>query len=154
MIEVAAAAPSDLDAVRVLFRAYQAWLGLSLNFQDFEGELAALPGKYVPPRGALLLARADGAIAGVVALRPLEKSICEMKRLYVAGAFQRLGIGRVLTSAVIEAARAAGYRAMRLDTLASRMPAAVALYRGLGFVEIPAYIHNPEPDALYLELAL
>jgi putative acetyltransferase len=152
-IEISAATAADLDSVRALFRAYQGWLGISLEFQDFAAELAGLPGKYAPPAGALLLARVGAQIAGVVALRPLAPGRGEMKRLYVLPDFQGCGIGRALAAAIIEAARTAGYRAMRLDTMA-RMTAAVALYRALGFVEIAPYIFNPEPDARYLELAL
>jgi ribosomal protein S18 acetylase RimI-like enzyme len=152
-VVIEAATPADLDAVRGLFRAYEAWLGISLDFQDFEGELAGLPGKYAPPAGALLVARSDAALAGVVAMRPLDDGRCEMKRLYVAGGFQGRGIGRALAVAILDAGRAAGHRAMRLDTMA-RMTAAVALYRSLGFVDIPAYVFNPEPDVIFLERAL
>jgi putative acetyltransferase len=152
-IVVAAATATDLDTVRTLFRAYQGWLGISLCFQGFDEELAGLPGKYAPPSGALLLARVEADIAGVVALRPLEPGLCEMKRLYVPPDFQGRGIGRALAVAIIDAGRRAGYRAMRLDTMA-RMAAAVALYRALGFVEIAPYTYNPEPDVRYLELTL
>jgi putative acetyltransferase len=145
---------ADLDTVRALFRAYQNWLGISLEFQGFEDELAGLPGKYAPPQGALLLARDGAQVAGVVALRPLDEAgLCEMKRLYVLPDFQGRGIGRALAVAIIDAGRRAGYRAMRLDTVA-RMAAAVGLYRALGFVEILPYTYNPEPDVLYLEHAL
>jgi ribosomal protein S18 acetylase RimI-like enzyme len=89
----------------------------------------------------------------VVALRPLKAGLCEMKRLYVLPDFQGRGIGRALAVAIIDAGRRAGYRAMRLDTVA-RMSAAVGLYRALGFVQIPPYIYNPEPDVLYFERVL
>jgi ribosomal protein S18 acetylase RimI-like enzyme len=147
------AGPDDLDAVRDLFRAYERWLGISLEFQGFAAELAGLPGKYAPPAGALLVARDPAGLAGVVAMRPHAPDLCEMKRLYVRPAHLGRGIGRALAGAIVAAGRRAGYRAMRLDTMA-RMTAAVALYRSLGFVEIPAYTHNPEPDVLYFERAL
>jgi putative acetyltransferase len=151
---VTEATAADLDTVRALFRSYQNWLGaISREFQDFEGEIAGLPGLYAPPRGALLLARNGARVAGVVALRPLEAGLCEMKRFYVLPDFQGRGIGRALATAIIDAGRCAGYRAMRLDTV-SRMAAAVGLYRALGFAEIPPYTHNPEPDVLYFERVL
>jgi putative acetyltransferase len=147
------ATATDLDVVRALFRAYQDWLGISLEFQDFEREFAGLPGNYASPQGALLLARDDEQVAGVVALRPLEAGLGEMKRLFVLPDFQGRGIGRALAVSIIEAGRRAGCRAMRLDT-AARMAAAVRLYRALGFVEIPRYTYNPEPDVLYFERVL
>ena len=149
------AASADLDAVRALFREYEDWLGISLCFQGFDAELAGLPGAYAPPRGALLVARADprSPIMGVVAMRPLAADCAEMKRLYVRPDHWGRGIGRSLAVAIIDAACAAGHRAMRLDTMA-RMTAAVALYRSLGFVEIPPYTYNPEADVIYFERAL
>jgi GNAT superfamily N-acetyltransferase len=151
---VDAAGPDDLAAARRLFRAYADWLAVDLCFQDFERELATLPGAYSAPEGRLLLAKVGGEAAGCVALRPLEPGICEMKRLWVEPGFAGFGLGRELAEAIIQAARDAGYRRMRLDTLPGRMPAAQHLYGTLGFVEIPPYYHNPHDGVVMLELAL
>lgn len=146
--------PEDMAVVRELFGEYARWLGFSLAYQGFEEELAGLPGKYAQPAGRLLLARAGEAVAGVVALRPLEAGICEMKRLYVRPAFRGERIGEALIERVIAEARAIGYRAMRLDTIVGKMPAAIALYRARGFVDIPAYYPSPVPGTAYMELRL
>jgi GNAT superfamily N-acetyltransferase len=151
---VDATGEDDLAAARRLFRAYADWLAVDLRFQDFERELATLPGAYAPPRGRLLLARVGGEAAGCVALRPLEQGICEMKRLWVEPGFAGFGLGRDLALAIIEAAREAGYQRMRLDTMPARMPAAQHLYGTLGFVEIAPYYHNPLDGVVMLELAL
>jgi ribosomal protein S18 acetylase RimI-like enzyme len=144
---------ADMDTVRALFREYQSGLGVSLCFQDFETELAGLPGKYADPSGCLLLAEADGKAAGTVALRALEDGICEMKRLYVRPAARGLGLGRKLAASVVDEARKRGYRVMRLDTL-PQLGAAIGLYRTMGFVEIGNYCANPIPGARFFELAL
>ena len=144
---------ADMDTVRTLFREYQAGLGVSLCFQDFETELAGLPGKYADPSGCLLLAEADGKAAGTVALRDLGDGICEMKRLYVRPAARGLGLGRRLAASVVDEARKRGYRAMRLDTL-PQLKAAIGLYASMGFAEIGNYCDNPIPGARFFELAL
>ena len=144
---------ADLEAIRGLFRAYAASLGFSLEYQGFGDELADLPGKYAPPSGALLLARAGGEAAGTVALRRLEDDICEMKRLYVRDEYRGRGIGRVLAEGVIVRAAKVGYTRMRLDTI-STMSSANSLYDSLGFAEIPQYRPNPIPGARYFELKL
>lgn len=150
---------TDLDDVRALMRRYQTWvneaLGLDLCFQSFDDELAALPGKYVSPSGNLWIARSTDTRAplGCVAVKALTESECEMKRLWVEDAAKGTGLGRALAETSIEFAKQAHYRTMKLDTL-KRMPAAVSLYRKLGFVETSAYVHNPEPDVLYMALEL
>lgn len=149
------ARPDEMDAVRALFREYESWLAFDLCFQSFEAELAALPGRYAPPSGRLLLAEVGGEVAGVIALRAFdEDGVCEMKRLWVRPVFQGHGVGRALAERLVAEARAIGYRAMRLDTLPDRMKSANALYDSLGFRDIPAYYANPLPGVRYMELAL
>jgi ribosomal protein S18 acetylase RimI-like enzyme len=151
------ATPPLLDATREIFREYAAQLGVDLCFQDFETELADLPGEYAAPRGALLLATVDGEVAGCGALRPLADvdyaNACEMKRLYVRPAFRRFGIGRVLAQALMDRGIQAGYSNLLLDTL-DDMEAARGLYASLGFEEIAPYYFNPIPGAHYLKAAL
>lgn len=148
-----AAGAADMATVRALFLEYRDWLGVDLCFQGFDEELATLPGLYAPPRGGLWFGTVAGAVAGVVAIRPLKDGVCEMKRLWVRPGQRGLGLGRRLAEASVAAAREAGYRAMCLDTL-GHMSAARALYEGLGFREIPAYYDNPLDDVRYLELDL
>jgi len=149
--------PQTIEACRELFREYASALGIDLWFQNFDAELADLPGDYAPPGGCLLLAWCDGELAGCVALRPLpeadESNACEMKRLYVRRAFRRFGLGRLLAEALIDRAQAIGYSAILLDTL-DDMEAARELYASLGFVEVPPYYFNPIPGAHYLRAAL
>lgn len=147
------------DIARTLLREYQASIDTDLCFQSFEQELAVLPGKYAPPRGTLLIAwmqAHDGTQTpvGVIAMRPLADDICEMKRLYVRPAGRGHNLGRRLIETLISAARAAGYRKMRLDTLTDRMGHAIDLYRKLGFYDIPPYFDSPLPNELFLELDL
>ena len=144
---------SESEEVRALLREYAAALPFELDFQDFDRELAGLPGAYTPPRGALLLARVDGEAAGCVALRPLAENACELKRLFVRPAARGLGLGRRLTTAIVSEARRLGYARMRLDTTPG-MEAAQALYAELGFVETAPYRHNPVPGTRFLELEL
>lgn len=146
-----------LDAAREIFREYAAGLGVDLCFQQFDEELAGLPGDYAAPRGALLLATVDGKVTGCCALRPLDTAdypnAAEMKRLYVRDAFRGIGLGRQLVEATLDAARQAGYASVLLDTL-DDMEAARTLYEDLGFAEIPPYYHNPIAGAHYLKVDL
>lgn len=150
-------AAAEFDAARAILREYARSLPVDLGFQSFEQEVAALPGDYAPPRGTLLLAWADGQLAGCCGLRPLDgvdyPNACEMKRLYVRPAFRRLGLGRQLAEAIMDAARLAGYATILLDTL-DEMEAARTLYEDLGFVEVPPFYHSPIAGAHYLKAAL
>lgn len=145
--------PAFTDAVRTLFMEYAESLDFELCFQDFEHEVETLPGKYAPPTGRLLVAMDNEQVAGCVALRKLSQDVCEMKRLFVRPEFRHLKLGRTLAQAVIGEARQLGYKRMRLDTVPA-MQAAIALYRSLGFREIPAYTQNPVPGAIFMELEL
>jgi len=148
-----ASTDAQVSAIQHLFREYEADLNINLDFQHFETELATLPGRYGPPAGALLLALDGEVAAGSVALRKLSAGICEMKRLFVRPSFRGRGLGRRLAWAIIATAKRRGYRTMRLDTL-TRLTAASALYRSLGFVRITPYYKNPLPDVVYWELYL
>lgn len=149
-----AASAADLDAAARLFREYAAGLPIDLGYQGFEAELAGLPGAYAPPGGALLLAAdAAGRAVGCVAVRAIGPGVCEMKRLYVAPEARGGGLGRALAARIIGEARKLGYREMRLDTLPT-MTGALAVYRRLGFEEIPAYYATPVADTVFLALAL
>jgi putative acetyltransferase len=149
-----AESPAQIAQARELFLEYAKSLGFSLCFQNFDKELANLPGDYSPPDGRLLLVEYDGHLAGCVALHKLEESICEMKRLYLRPAFRGKGLGRAIADRIIEEARQMGYQRMRLDTVEPVMKDAVAMYRRIGFREIAPYCTNPIAGALYMELAL
>jgi putative acetyltransferase len=172
--------PHEIEATQAIFRDYAASLDIDLCFQNFDEEVATLPGDYAEPRGALLLAlvdaegsgtraeqidapmirRAQGGmayVAGCCALRPLDTAdypnAAEMKRLYVRPPFRGLGLGRQMAEAMLDAARGAGYACVLLDTL-DDMESARALYEDLGFVEVPPYYHNPIAGAHYLKADL
>lgn len=168
MTAAEATAPPEITLVRVeslelieqareLLREYAASLAIDLCFQNFEAELASLPGEYAPPSGQLLLAFVDSALAGCGGLRALNDvdyaNACEMKRLYVRPALRRFGLGRVLAEALLDEARRAGYSVMLLDTL-DEMESARGLYATLGFEEIAPYYFNPIPGAHYLKAEL
>jgi len=139
---------------RELFQEYAQSLGVNLCFQNFEQELAGLPGHYAPPDGRLLLAEYDGQLAGCVALHKWEDGVCEMKRLYLRPSFRGKGLGRAIAEKIIVEARGIGYRRMRLDTIEPLMKDAVEMYRKLGFREIAPYRPNPIAGAMYMEFQL
>ena len=145
----------DLAATVRLFRAYAASLDVDLSYQDFEAEMAAMPGKYAPPAGELLLARdAEGKPLGCVGLRPMEPpGCCEMKRLYVSPEGRGIGLGKALVDAIVEVAERIGYREMKLDTLPS-MVGAQSLYRKLGFDVSEPYYDTPVAGTLFMRRKL
>jgi GNAT superfamily N-acetyltransferase len=146
--------PDQIETARLLFREYEEWLDMDLCFQDFETEVATLPGKYAEPEGRLLLAQKDGKTAGCIALRKIDDDVCEMKRLFVRDEFRGHGLGLLLVEKVISEARAAGYLKMRLDTFPPKMGKAVKLYESHGFREIAPYYNNPHTGVLFMELDL
>jgi ribosomal protein S18 acetylase RimI-like enzyme len=146
--------PEQIEEIRKLFREYENWLDIDLCFQDFEKELANLPGKYAKPDGRLFLIHKENLSAGCIALRKIDAETCEMKRLYVREQFRGLGLGKMLIEKLFEEAQVIGYKKMRLDTLPDKMPSAVKLYKSHGFCEIPPYYDNPHRQTLFMELDL
>jgi GNAT superfamily N-acetyltransferase len=149
-----AESPEQIAQARELFLEYAQSLGFSLCFQNFDKELAGLPGDYAPPEGRLLLAECQGQLAGCVALHKIDSGTCEMKRLYLRPSFRGKRLGRAIAEKILAEARTIGYQRMRLDTIEPIMKDAVEMYRKLGFREIPPYRSNPIAGAMYMELQL
>lgn len=153
-IEIVTAANAEqFEQARNLFQEYADGLGVDLCFQNFGEELANIETIYAPPGGSLLLAFCDKQIAGCVAVRRLETGVCEMKRLFVKQRYRGLQVGKILIAEIVERARELGYERMRLDTLPS-MTKAQKLYSSFGFVKIPAYRYNPDPNTAFMQLDL
>ena len=150
---VQASTPALIELARGLFREYQRAIGVDLRFQDFERESATLPGAYAPPDGLLLLAYLDDELAGCGAVRPLGPGVAELKRMWTRPEHRGRGVARAVAEALLETARAAGRRTVRLDTLEC-MTAARALYASLGFRERAPYYDNPLPGVVFMELEL
>lgn len=151
---IQAESPAQIAQARELFLEYAQSLGFSLCFQNFDNELAQLPGDYAPPEGRLLLAEFEGQLAGCVALHKIDDATCEMKRLYLRPQFRGKRVGRALADRIIFEARTIGYHRMRLDTVEPVMKDAVVMYRKIGFEEIDPYRANPMAGTLYMELEL
>lgn len=144
--------PADLEVARALFREYERTVDAAACFEGFERELAELDRRYAPPAGRLLLALDGGEPVGCAALRTLDDERAEACRLFIRSAARGKGLGGALVLHLFEEARAAGYRSVVLETLPDKMGAAVAMYRALGFREIPPYVARPVPGAIYMEL--
>jgi putative acetyltransferase len=151
---IQASSTEEVQQARLLFEEYASWVEISLCFQNFEQEVASLPGDYAPTSGRLFLAIEDEKVMGCVALRKIGEGIGEMKRLYVRPEFRGRGLGRTLTEKLIAEAKQIGYTSLRLDTLPGKMDQAIAMYRALGFKEIAPYYRNPVEGATFMELVL
>jgi ribosomal protein S18 acetylase RimI-like enzyme len=152
-VEIRHARPADIAAVRAMMREYIEWIALYLAFQEINAELDGLPGDYAPPRGVLLVAAGGDRYAGMIALRPFDTRICEMKRLFIRPEARGLGLARRLIDALLAEARRLGYAEIRLDTL-PMMGAAQALYEAMGFVDMPAYYDTPIAGTRFMRKAL
>jgi putative acetyltransferase len=151
---IQASSTEEVQQAKLLFEEYASWVEISLCFQNFDQEVANLPGDYAPPSGRLFLAIEDEKVMGCVALRKIGEGIGEMKRLYVRPEFRGRGLGRTLTEKLIAEAKQIGYTSLRLDTLPGKMDQAIAMYRALGFKEIAPYYRNPVEGATFMELFL
>ena len=147
------AGPGDLAAIREMLLEYQRWVGVDLSFQGFAHEVARLPGDYAPPDGALLIARRGLEAAGMVALRRLDETRGEMKRLFVRTSARGTGVGRELVARIVDEARTRGYQSIVLDTLPN-MQSAQRMYEQFGFRDVPPYYQSAIPGTRYLALAL
>ena len=143
----------ELEEVREIFIEYADFLKVDLCFQDFEKELQTLHQVYFPPLGCIILAKEGKQVLGCIALKPIAEGICEMKRLYVRPEARGKSLGKKLVNELIEFAKKAGYKTMKLDTITS-LKEAIVLYRSKGFVETAPYVYNPLSEVLYFELTL
>ncbi len=148
------------EAVRELFTEYTQMLvekdpGIRafLDLQHYDDELDDPTKKYGLPDGRLYIAWCDGQPAGCIALRRLDDTTCELKRLYVRPAFRGRGIAGVMMQSILDDARAIGYAAMVLDTQ-PYLASAVRMYRALGFYNIPPYNDSPLDTTIFLRLDL
>ena len=144
---------TEIEQVRQMFREYRQSIGTDLCFQNFEAELATLPGAYAAPRGRLYLGLSAGKAACCAGLRPCDELAAEMKRLYVRPGYRGHGYGWILAKAIIADATSLGYKKLVLDTLPT-MKAAQAMYESLGFRDIEPYTFNPIAGTRYMGLEL
>ena len=139
--------PEDRDAVRSLWFDYLTWGNDEMQArygvhphdpkEAVEQDLATVD-KFLPPKGRLMLAFVDGKPCGLGSLKTLDRDTAEINRMSVDPTFRKNGAGRAVLQALLSAAREGGYRRVRLDS-PKFMTAAHALYRSVGFTDIPAY---------------
>lgn len=155
----------DIETVRRLFQEYRQWLAdhrdpaplaanrVTAGLELVDGLIATLPGAYGPPRGDVLLWIAADGIAACGALRGLEPSVGEIKRIFVRSDYRGKEFGRPFVRAMIDRARELGYKRLRADTLPS-MTAAIEFYQELEFRPVPAYWPHPVAGAIFFERAI
>jgi ribosomal protein S18 acetylase RimI-like enzyme len=143
-----------LESIKSLFKAYLLELNEDLCFQSFDSEIDNPLYKYSAPTGALFIAYHNATPIGCIALQPLQDpQTCEMKRLYVAPQYRKMGAGDSLIKALLFEAQTLGYTTMKLDTL-ERLQAALKLYIKFGFETVTAYYDNPLPGVVYMQKEL
>jgi putative acetyltransferase len=144
---------SEYAAAGDMFRAYAAAININLDFQHFEEELSDLSKMYSPPQGGIILASDHESVIGCVAIRRINESEGELKRMYVSPEYQNKGFGKILLQKALMLARECNYEKVKLDTL-NYMSAAIYLYQQAGFYEIPPYYSNPISTAVYFEIEI
>ena len=149
----AASSEHDIAEVRRLVLAHAAVRSTTPGVEYMIADAERMPGVYVPPHGGLWLAVHEGVGVGCVALRPIDGSSAEVKRMFVDEAWRGRGVGRALMETAVEAARERGYATLKLGTL-DDMRVAQRLYESLGFRAIDRYRPDELVDTLFYELAL
>ena len=144
---------NDYAAAQEMFRAYAAAININLDFQHFEEELSNLSKMYSPPQGGIILASDHESVIGCVAIRRINESEGELKRMYVSPEYQNKGFGKILLQKALMLARECNYEKVKLDTL-NYMSAAIHLYQQAGFYKIPPYYSNPISTAVYFEIEI
>jgi ribosomal protein S18 acetylase RimI-like enzyme len=143
----------EYEAAQLLFNEYAQWLNIDLCFQNFDKELQQLSIMYATTTGGIVLCKKNNDFIGCSAIRKIDTTSCELKRMWVQLPYQKLGIGETLLKECIALAKKLNYKEIRLDTL-KRLQPAIKLYKKYNFIETEAYYKNPNNDVVYMKLVL
>ena len=143
----------EYEAAQLLFNEYAQWLNIDLCFQNFDKELQQLSIMYAATNGGIVLCKKNNDFIGCSAIRKIDTTSCELKRMWVQLPYQKLGIGETLLKECISLAKKLNYKEIRLDTL-KRLQPAIKLYKKYNFIETEAYYKNPNNDVVYMKLVL
>ncbi len=143
----------EYEAAQLLFNEYAQWLNIDLCFQNFDKELQQLSIMYAATNGGIVLCKKNNDFIGCSAIRKIDTTSCELKRMWVQLPYQKLGIGETLLKECIALAKKLNYKEIRLDTL-KRLQPAIKLYKKYNFIETEAYYKNPNNDVVYMKLVL